>query len=35
MPFASNRAKSIFLQAIEECAPDQWPAFLDQACAGD
>jgi serine/threonine protein kinase/tetratricopeptide (TPR) repeat protein len=31
----SNQAKSIFLAAIEEHAPEQWPAFLDQACAGD
>jgi serine/threonine protein kinase len=30
----SNRAKSIFLAAIEH-APEQWQAFLDQACAGD
>jgi serine/threonine protein kinase/tetratricopeptide (TPR) repeat protein len=27
-------AKAIFLQAVENHAPDQWPAFLDQACAG-
>ena len=31
----SNRAKSIFLAAIEDHVPEQWPAFLDQACAGD
>jgi serine/threonine protein kinase len=31
----SNQAKSIFLEAIEEHAPEQWPAFLDQACGGD
>jgi serine/threonine protein kinase/tetratricopeptide (TPR) repeat protein len=31
----SMQAKSIFLAAIDECAPEQWPAFLDQACAGD
>jgi eukaryotic-like serine/threonine-protein kinase len=31
----SNRAKSIFLAAIDEHAPAQWPAFLDRACAGD
>jgi serine/threonine protein kinase/tetratricopeptide (TPR) repeat protein len=29
-----NPAKSIFLQALERHSPDQWPAFLDQACAG-
>jgi hypothetical protein len=27
-----NQAKSIFLAAIEEHAPEQWPGFLDQAC---
>jgi WD40 repeat protein/serine/threonine protein kinase len=31
----SNRAKAIFLAALEEHAPEQWPAFLEQACAGD
>jgi len=31
----SNQAKSIFLAAIEQLAPEQWPGFLDQACAGD
>jgi serine/threonine protein kinase/tetratricopeptide (TPR) repeat protein len=31
----SNRAKSIFLAAIEDHAPDHWPTFLEQACAGD
>jgi serine/threonine protein kinase len=31
----SNRAKAIFLAAIEEHAPEQWSAFLEQACAGD
>jgi serine/threonine protein kinase/tetratricopeptide (TPR) repeat protein len=30
-----DRAKSIFLAAIDHTAPEQWPAFLDQACAGD
>jgi serine/threonine protein kinase/tetratricopeptide (TPR) repeat protein len=30
-----QQAKSIFLQAIEEHAPEQWPAFLEQACDGD
>ena len=30
-----NQAKSIFLAAIEEHTPEQWPGFLDQACAGD
>src|SRR5262245_33471095 len=31
----SEQAKSIFLEAIEKHAPDDWPAFLGQACAGD
>src|SRR5262249_24463660 len=30
-----NQAKAIFLEAIEEHVPEQWPAFLEQACAGD
>src|SRR5262245_35503387 len=29
-----QQVKAIFLQAMEEHAPDRWPAFLDQACAG-
>jgi WD40 repeat protein/serine/threonine protein kinase len=29
-----QQAKVIFLQAVEDHEPDQWPAFLDQACAG-
>jgi serine/threonine protein kinase/tetratricopeptide (TPR) repeat protein len=29
-----NLAKAIFLEAVEQHAPDQWPAFLDRACAG-
>jgi serine/threonine protein kinase/tetratricopeptide (TPR) repeat protein len=31
----SNQAKSIFLAAIDGHAPEQWPGFLQQACAGD
>src|SRR4051794_6211401 len=27
-------AKALFLEAVEAHAPEQWPAFLDQACAG-
>jgi WD40 repeat protein/serine/threonine protein kinase len=27
-------AKAIFLEAVEQHAPEQWPAFLDRACAG-
>jgi eukaryotic-like serine/threonine-protein kinase len=30
----SERAKSIFLEALEQ-TPDQWPPFLEHACAGD
>src|SRR5262245_4345093 len=29
-----NPAKAIFLEAVERHTPDQWPAFLDRACAG-
>src|SRR5262249_47378516 len=29
-----NQAKALFLQAVENYAPDQWPAFLDGACLG-
>jgi serine/threonine protein kinase/Flp pilus assembly protein TadD len=29
-----NSAKMIFLEAVEKHDPAQWPAFLDQACAG-
>jgi WD40 repeat protein/serine/threonine protein kinase len=31
----AQQAKSIFLAAIEGHAPPEWPAFLDEACAGD
>ena len=31
----SSQAKSIFLSAIEDFAPEQWGAYLDEACAGD
>jgi hypothetical protein len=31
----SNVAKTIFLEAIDHHAPEQWPAFLEQACAGN
>jgi serine/threonine-protein kinase len=30
-----NKAKSLFLAALEGYPPEQWPAFLDEACAGD
>src|SRR5262249_21907260 len=29
-----NPAKAIFLEAVEKYAPDEWPVFLDRACAG-
>jgi serine/threonine protein kinase/tetratricopeptide (TPR) repeat protein len=29
-----NPAKAIFLEAVERLAPEQWPAFLERACAG-
>jgi serine/threonine protein kinase/tetratricopeptide (TPR) repeat protein len=29
-----NPAKAIFLEAVEQHGPDEWPAFLDQACGG-
>ena len=29
-----QQAKAIFLQAVETHDPEQWPAFLDEACAG-
>jgi tetratricopeptide (TPR) repeat protein len=29
-----NQAKAIFLEAIEQHDPARWPAFLDEACAG-
>src|SRR5262249_43503123 len=31
----SNQAKTIFLEAIDKHTAEQWPAFLEQACAGD
>src|SRR5262245_25819125 len=30
-----NQVKSLFLEATEGHAPDQWPAFLDRVCDGD
>jgi serine/threonine protein kinase len=35
MSDAPNRAKSIFLAAIETHTPEQWPAFLAEACGAD
>jgi serine/threonine protein kinase/tetratricopeptide (TPR) repeat protein len=30
-----NQVKAIFLEAIEEHTPQEWPAFLERACGGD
>jgi len=30
-----NQAKSIFLSAVEDHSPEQWSAYLDEACRGD
>jgi len=30
-----TQAKSIFLHAVEHCAPGEWPAYLDEACGED
>lgn len=27
--------RSVFLQAVEAHRPDEWEAYLDEACAGD
>jgi serine/threonine protein kinase/tetratricopeptide (TPR) repeat protein len=35
MSARSEQAKSIFLEAIERHVPEEWPAFLEQACGGD
>lgn len=35
MSDSSNKAKSIFLEAIEKHTPEQWPMFLDKACGDD
>src|SRR5262249_21233235 len=31
----SDRAKEIFLAAVEDNAPERWGALLERACAGD
>jgi WD40 repeat protein/serine/threonine protein kinase len=31
----ANQVKAIFLAAVENCTPDQWAAYLDEACAGE
>jgi serine/threonine protein kinase/WD40 repeat protein len=35
MPLDANRVKSLFLEALERSTPEQWPAYLDQACTGE
>src|SRR5438093_12303815 len=34
MTSLEDLARSVFL-AAEDCAPTQWPAFLDEACKGN
>ena len=31
----ANDAKAIFLAALDDHAPEQWPALVEQASAGD
>jgi tetratricopeptide (TPR) repeat protein len=35
MSVDANKARSIFLTALEKYSPDRWPDYLDEACAGD
>lgn len=35
MSTLSENAKAIFLDAIENHAPEQWPTFLDRVCGDD
>jgi serine/threonine protein kinase len=35
MPLDANRVKLLFLTALERSTPEQWPAYLDEACAGE
>jgi hypothetical protein len=30
-----GKLRDIFLVALERYTPEQWPAYLDEACAGD
>jgi WD40 repeat protein/tetratricopeptide (TPR) repeat protein/serine/threonine protein kinase len=32
MSSTSKSARQVFLEAIESCAPGEWPAFLDRTC---
>ncbi len=35
MSVDTPRVRQIFLDAVEGHSPEQWPAYLDEACAGD
>jgi serine/threonine protein kinase/uncharacterized protein HemY len=35
MSVLTERSKALFLEATEGHAPEEWPAFLDRACADD
>ena len=35
MNASRKRAKTIFLDAVENCPPERWDAYLDEACDGD
>ncbi len=35
MNASRNRAKTIFLDLVENCPPERWDAYLDDACGGD
>jgi serine/threonine-protein kinase len=30
-----NRVKSLFINAVENCPPERWEDYLDEACGGD
>jgi serine/threonine-protein kinase len=31
----ANKVRTLFLAAVEQHTPDQWAAYLEEACAGD
>ena len=35
MSVSFEQLREIFLGAVEHCSPDQWEAYLDQACGGN
>jgi len=35
MNAACSTARTLFLEAVENLSPDEWPRFLDAACGGD